>query len=221
MSDLSRSRNSPQNNALLAAMRERRSTAQLGEPAPTDHELNSILAAAITVPDHGALRPWRFFVVSGDQRARFGSALRAAGVEHLIDPDVAVLDKFEAKAFVAPTMIVLVCTPSPGKVALWEQEASAASAGYAMVLAGHLLGLGAMWKSAPIRTGHELRDLFGLGPDDLLMGWVNLGAIMAPARDRRRPPEIDAVARRLTDDGPIPWEANELPPDTTRQSPAV
>lgn len=193
-------------DAFLRTMGERRSISRLGPPGPTDRQLDAILGAATTVPDHGSLRPWRFFVVTGDQRVRFGRALRAAGVEHLDAPAEAALAKLESKALVAPTMIVLVCAPTAGKVALWEQEASAASAGYAMVLAAHVLGLGAIWKSASVRTGEALRALFDLTEHDRLMGWVNLGTPVVSARERRNPPRIADLARRLTDDGTVPWE---------------
>ena len=64
--------------------------------------------------------------------------------------------KLHGKAFVAPTFVVIVSSPKAGNVARWEQEASAAAAGYAMALAAHLLGVGAIWKSAPMRTGRAL-----------------------------------------------------------------
>ena len=36
-----------------------RSASALQGPAPTDQEIDAILQAAVTVPDHGGLRPWR------------------------------------------------------------------------------------------------------------------------------------------------------------------
>ena len=191
---------------VLDALLHRRSVSKLIEPGPTDAELDLILQAATSVPDHGTLRPWRFVVVSGDERARFGAALRAAGIE--VNPDLseAARDKLEHKAFFAPTFIVLISSPKPGAVQRWEQEASAASAGYAMNLAAHLLGVGAMWKSASVRAGTALANLFGLSNDDLLMGWVCLGTSGGTVRERRNPPDLAVLASRLANGKIVSWD---------------
>lgn len=181
----------------LEGLLERRSIKLLAEPGPTDAQLDKILLAATTVPDHGNLRPWRFVVVSGDERSRFGDALLAVGLDG--DPDLpeAARAKLRDKAFVAPTFVVIVSSPKPGNVARWEQEASAAAAGYAMTLAAHLLGVGAIWKSAPMRTGRQLDELLSLTDNEQLMGWINLGTEAAAPRERHHPTELSDVATRL------------------------
>ena len=191
---------------VLDSILRRRSVSKLIEPGPTDAELDLILQAATSVPDHGTLRPWRFVVVSGDERERFGAALRAAGVEANPDLSEAARDKLAHKAFFAPTFVVLISSPKLGVVQRWEQEASAASAGYAMNLAAHLLGVGAMWKSASVRTGATLKALFGLGDDDLLMGWVCLGTPGGAVRERRNPPDLSVLAGRLADGEVVSWD---------------
>jgi nitroreductase len=192
--------------APLDDLLKRRSIKALAEPGPTDAQLDTILLAATTVPDHGNLRPWRFIVVSGDERPRFGDALVAAGIEG--DPDLpeAARAKLHGKAFVAPTFVVIVSSPKPGNVARWEQEASAAAAGYAMALAAHLLGVGAIWKSAPMRTGTALAELLSLTDDEQLMGWVNLGTEAAPPRERDRSTDLADVASRLDGGEVRPWQ---------------
>ena len=191
----------------LEGLLDRRSSKLLAEPGPTNAQLDTILLAATTVPDHGTLRPWRFVVVSGDERARFGDALLVAGLDSNPSLPEAARAKLRDKAFVAPTFIVIVSSPKPGNVAFWEQEASAAAAGYAMTLAAHLLGVGAIWKSAPMRTGRRLAELLSLTADEQLMGWVNLGTEAAPPRDRTRPTGFADVATRLEDGKLHPWSA--------------
>jgi len=145
---------------------------------PTEAELTAILGAATTVPDHGGLRPWRFVVVRGEGRRRFGDAL----VEGLVGergPDLpeAVVAKMRGKAFAAPCQVVLVASPDAGSnVPVWEQVASASCTGYAVVLAATARGLGAVWKSAAVLHTAPVRGLFDLGPDEHLLGWVNVGS---------------------------------------------
>jgi nitroreductase len=190
---------------LVDVMLSRRSLAALAEPGPTPEQLDRILRAATTVPDHGNLRPYRFVVVSGEQRARFGDALASAAAARRPDLPDEIRTKVRTKAFVAPTLIALVAAPRPGsKIETWEQVASAACCGYAMVLAAHGLGLGAMWKSTPFQRGGDLDGLLGLGADDALLGWVNLGQPNGtpPARKEL---DLGSLAAELTDDALVPF----------------
>ena len=135
-----------------------------------------MVRAAATSPDHGNLRPWRLVYVEGEARARFGDALADAGLS--INPELpeSLQVKLRSKAFVGPALLVIVASLRPeAKVDVWEQQATAACAGFAVVLAAEALGLGAVWKSAPFRDGPELRRLLDLGEHELLLGWVNVG----------------------------------------------
>jgi nitroreductase len=152
---------------------------------PTPADLDWILATAATVPDHGDLRPWRFAVSAGAGRDRFGAAL-VAGLHEARGEDVpeAMVNKMRSKAFAAPCAVVIIASPdTTSNVEVWEQVASASCTGYAMVLAATGLGYGAVWKSAAVLSTTPVRQLFGVGPDESLMGWVNLGT---PARLGRK-----------------------------------
>jgi nitroreductase len=182
----------------LRTMRQRRSTAAVQSPAPTDAEMAQLIDVAMTVPDHGALQPWRLVVISGDGRQRFGDALAAAGREARTDLDRDTADRLRSKAFAAPAMIAVAArVNSRAKVPVWEQVASAACCGYAIALAADQLGYGAIWKSSPFQTGAQLFELLDLQADDQFLGWVNLGTTTQPAADR---PAVatDAVARWIT-----------------------
>lgn len=37
----------------------------LGLPAPSREEIERLITAAVRVPDHGKLEPWRFIVLEG------------------------------------------------------------------------------------------------------------------------------------------------------------
>ena len=63
--------------ATLALLEKRRSVSanKLGDPGPTDAQLDRILTIAARVPDHRKLAPWRFIIFAGESRARFGHTL--------------------------------------------------------------------------------------------------------------------------------------------------
>jgi len=172
--------------------------------APDPLTLERILEVATTVPDHGRLRPWRFTVVSGAGRERFGDALVAGLHESKGEevPDAAVA-KMRAKAFAAPCAVVLIASPDPdSNVPVWEQESSASCTGYAVVLAATGLGFGAVWKSAAVLDSGPVRSLFALGPNERLLGWVNIGS-PAPAgrKSDAAPADVRALVTVLGDDG--------------------
>ena len=62
---------------MLALLARRRSTkvGRLGEPSPSDAQIDALLGLAARVPDHGKLGPWRFVVIAGEARERAGEAL--------------------------------------------------------------------------------------------------------------------------------------------------
>lgn len=193
----------PEHAAALQPLLTRRSTTALRPPGPNADELEAILAAATTVPDHGGLRPWRFVIVDGDARAAFGEALAQAAADARPELDDVALERIRAKAFVAPTLIAVAARiVASGKVPAWEQEASAACAGYAIALAAHQLGLGAVWKSAPVHHGPAIEKVLDLTPDDRFLGWVNLGRIDGARDSAPRPiPDLTTFVRTLDVDG--------------------
>ena len=194
----------------LEPLLSRRSAKVFGEAGPTDVQIDAILRAAVTVPDHGGLRPWRLVVVRDDARSAFGDALADAGRE--ADPSLRaeVADRLRSKAFVAPALIAVVAkVDRQAKVEVWEQVASAACAGYAIALAADRLGLGAMWKSSTFRTGARLRAVLDMSPDDEFLGWVNLGARPNgdPVAERQRV-DLGPIVRTLTPAGePVAYTA--------------
>lgn len=159
----------------LLAMLNRQSVKALVEPGPTEEQFELLVRAATTVPDHGELRPYRFLIVSGEGRGAFGDALAAAIDEARPGLQPGYLEKVRAKAFAAPALIAIVASPRAGKIEEWEQLASAACTGFAIVLAAHTLGLGAIWKSIPLDRSPAFRRHLALADGERLLGWVNLG----------------------------------------------
>lgn len=179
----------------------RRSAGTLGEPGPTRAQLDRILLATGGVPDHGLLRPFRFVVVEGDGRKHFGDALASVAADRKPGIPEAALDKMRSKAFRSPTIILLIASMKPSKVEIWEQHATAACAGYAIVLAAYALGVGAAWKSVPFTRGRALTELLGLGDGEDMLGWIHLGTSARDEAPVRAPLDLSAVATIV--DGPV------------------
>jgi nitroreductase len=168
--------------------------------APDEADLRLILEAATTVPDHGGLRPWRFAVIRGPGRERFGEAL-VAGLIELRGDDVpeGAVTKMRGKAYAAPCAVMLIASPQlESNVPEWEQVASASCTGYAVVLGATALGLGAVWKSAPVLDTEPVRALFGAADHERLLGWVNVGSPGEPSRKKSVDPNEAEPEPRVT-----------------------
>jgi nitroreductase len=194
-------------DALHTWIVSRRSVDKLGDPGPSQADLTRILAAAGTVPDHGQLRPYRFVVITGEGRAAFGNALAEAARERKPETPEPKLDAMRAKAMRSPTSIVIIASPKPGKIEIWEQVATASCTGYAIVLAANALGIGAVWKSVPFTKGKGITELFALAPTEEMLGWIHLGTPLKEIAEPRAPLDVSTVTTVIDGAGPRPFTA--------------
>jgi nitroreductase len=161
----------------IDALRSRRSAAALTDPAPDAGALELIFASAVRAPDHGRLRPWRFIVVRGAARERFGELL--AGHLRRTQPSASEesLQRERAKALRAPLLVVVAahCNPEVSKVPPVEQLLSAGAAAQNIMLAAAALGFNAMWKTGGAAYDPEVKRALGLAAGDAIAGFLYLG----------------------------------------------
>lgn len=171
---------------VLAALRERRSRPMLGLPGPSPDDLREIMLAAVSAPDHGRLRPWRFIVVDSAARSSLGDAFATAHAEREPSASTDELDRVRAKAHRAPTILVVVTAPQPHPVVpAWEQRASATCVAHGVVLAADAMGFGAIWRTGWFGDAPKVRAHLGLAYHEDVTGWIYLGAPVG-----RRAPRI-------------------------------
>ncbi len=154
----------------------RRSARTLTEPAPDAASLELILESAVRAPDHGRLRPWRFLIVRGEGRARFGGLL----ADHLRraqpQSSAEALERERAKALRAPLIVVVAAHIAPGaRIPEIEQVLAAGAAAEAMMLAAVALGFNAMWKTGAAAYDPQVRQALGFAAEDALVGFLYLG----------------------------------------------
>jgi nitroreductase len=157
----------------------RASVKLLGEPAPDDAQLRVIFEAAVRAPDHGKLRPWRFFVVRGEARQKL-SELFVEGVKRR-EPgaNAAQIEKEREKPVRAPLTIVVVAKTVVGhKIPAFEQALSAGAAAMNILNTVHALGFAAKWVTGANCYDAEFRREFGLDAADQLLGFIHVGTPM-------------------------------------------
>jgi nitroreductase len=165
----------------LDAIFARRSIGKLVEPAPSAEELNVLLSAACSAPDHGEARPWRFIVFTGDDRAAFGEVLAqavrddAAAAGH--EPEQRLVDKAPGRFLRAPMVVVVVCEFQARRVLPAEQRDAVAAATQNLLLAATALGYGSMWRTGEFATSPTVKQALGLGEADAIVGFIYLGTV--------------------------------------------
>jgi nitroreductase len=173
----------------------RTSAKRVQDPAPSQHEINTILNCAVSAPDHGRLQPWRFVIVQKDERQRFGAALSEA--LRARDPEASPesLRRESEKAMLAAIIIVVAARiKKESKIPEIEQLLSTGAAAQNIMLSAHALGYGAMWKTGKIAYNGDVKRALGLDATDVIAGFIYIGsrAIETPAASRR--PAADLVS---------------------------
>jgi len=180
--------------AALMATRRSGKPRDLGEPGPTPEQLDRILAAAIRVPDHGKLAPWRFALVPQDKRDAFAALLESAYRAERPDPGKVELEAVRQFAHQAPALIVALSTPAHAShIPIWEQELSAGAACMSLLIATHAEGLAGGWLTGWAAYSDMVRDAFG-GPGERIAGFLFLGTPTRELEERPRP-ERETVVR--------------------------
>ena len=135
-----------------------------------------MLQAAVRAPDHGRLRPWRFMLIEGDQRRKFGEMLAASALRRVPGLSEGDLQRERDKALRAPLIIVVACRIVPGtKVPAIEQILAAGAAAQNILLALHALGYVAAWKTGEAAYDTEVKKALGFAADDHLVGFIYTG----------------------------------------------
>ena len=182
----------------LQLLKSRRSVkpGELGAPGPTSVEIDTLLAIASRVPDHGKLTPWRFIVFESDARLAAGDAIAAA---FTADHPQATADQieFERKRLArAPLVIAVVSRAAPHvKIPEWEQQLSAGAAAMSLVLAAHALGYAASWITEWYAYHARVTAALGVAANERIAGFVHIGKSAHPPEERPRPALADIVTR--------------------------
>ncbi|MDQ0503942.1 nitroreductase family protein [Xanthobacter agilis] len=192
----------------IELLRTRRSSRimDLQEPGPSPQDLDTILAIAARVPDHGKLAPWRFIVFEGEGRARAGEAFakvlaaKAFAAKDLATKNQDTTDKRldeERKRFLrVPLVVAVVSRAAPHvKIPEWEQVMSAAACCQNMLIAALALGYGATWISEWPTYDAEARAALGLAEHERVAGFIYMGTAALQLEDRPRPDLAQIVTR--------------------------
>jgi nitroreductase len=179
-------------------IRTRRSVfTQQFEPGKTipDDIIWQALENANWAPTHKITEPWRFTVFTG------------AGLQKLAEQQADIYKKFAGPKFkqnkyeqmlVTPQLcshvIAIGCQRHTDLLPEMEEIAAVACAVQNIYLTISAYdGIGGYWSTGGITFIEEAKPLFGLGPDDKLMGFFYLGYVKVPSVPGKRKPIQEKV----------------------------
>ena len=162
--------------------------ADLHEPGPTAAEIATLVAAAVRVPDHGRLAPWRFILYRGEARTAVGEKL-ADLAESREGPLPEVRRNQELTRFSrAPLVVGVVSSPRESvKIPQWEMLLSGGMAAMNLMLAANALGYRTNLITNWYSDLPEGRAILGLAPHERVVGFVHIGTFSGVAPERPRP----------------------------------
>lgn len=172
----------------LERLLSRQSTNLLQEPAPAGAELDLILDVGLRAPDHGRLRPWRFVLIRGEQRARWADRVAEAAMARDPENGAAIGERYRAWTARTPLIIAVGATVAAGhKIPETEQVLSAGAAAMNMLNAIHLLGYGGMWVTGLNAYDPRINALLGFEAPSRLVGFLGVGTPKPMPADAPKP----------------------------------
>ncbi|TMP78895.1 NAD(P)H nitroreductase [Pseudoalteromonas phenolica] len=172
----------------LELLTKRQSDSNLSFPGPSLEQLEIIKKAALKVPDHGGLAPWKFIVVEEDGRDKLGEIYYQAAVAE--QQDERTVSRAKELPQRAPMLIIAV---SPymqhPKVPRIEQIESAACSVFAMQQAAFAQGLSGVWRTGYFAQSEKVKELLELDSKDEIVGYLYLGTptVMCTKPVRHKP----------------------------------
>ncbi len=154
----------------------RKSHGKLVKPAPSKEQMARLFKLALRAPDHALLKPWRYLVFEGDGLIRLGKLFVEASIKEQPNLDEDKRAKIAKKPLRAPMVVIsIVCYQEHDKVPKIEQVLSSGAAVQNLLMAAHLEGIGAKWRTGGLAFNRDLMQALGLQENEEITGFIYLG----------------------------------------------
>jgi nitroreductase len=180
----------------LSLLHSRRSgkARDLVAPGPDETQVQQILQAAMRVPDHGKLAPWRFIVIGADRRAAFAAVIEQAYRTEKPQASATEINAVRAYATDAPMLIAVLSAPkTQSHIPLNEQQLSVGAAIQNLLIAAHGLGFAANWLTGWPAYNPTVRTALGGSDSDAVAGFIYIGTASKALEERPRPDQTQVV----------------------------
>lgn len=184
-------------NPTVELLRKRRSVVakNMGEPGPGRDELDLILEAAIRVPDHGKIGPWRFQVLDKAAQAMLGDVFATEFKSRIPDANEKQVEFERDRPQRAPTLIVVSSNVNrEHSVPEFEQMLSCGAVCMNLLNAAVALGYAAQWLTEWPAYNETVKEALGVPADQHIVGLMYIGTALEAPSERVRPDLATAVS---------------------------
>ncbi len=156
-------------------------------PVPTRADLEVILTAALRVPDHGKLEPWRLIVLERPALLRLAGLAEARA--HELGGDAEKVGKGRGQYDAGQLAVAVISSPKASdKVPVAEQVLSAGALCMGLVTAATAAGWAACWLTGwPAHDPVFAARAFGCTDAERVAGLIHIATPTVIPPDRPRP----------------------------------
>lgn len=184
-------------NPTLELLRKRRSVVanNIGEPGPRPEELDAILEAAIRVPDHGKIGPWRLQVLNKAAQAMLGDVLATEFKTRIPDANDKQVEFERQRPQRAPVLIVVSSNVNrEHSVPEFEQMLSCGAVCMNLLNAAVAMGYAAQWLTEWPAYNDTVKQALGVPAGQHIVGLMYVGTALEAPGERVRPDLATAVS---------------------------
>ncbi len=173
----------------LDVLHGRRSIRQFTTREVPRADVETILGAAVTAPNHRLTQPWRFYVLGPAARHAYGLALgnrKAKKIEDAVAADT--MRNNVAKEHAALPLMIIVAMTEDANPEIREEDASATMMAIQnLCIAAVALGLGTHIKTGAVMQDPAARAAAGVPEGQRIVAVINVGepANVPPAKERK------------------------------------
>lgn len=162
---------------LIETIKSRRSIREFTPREVTREEVDTLLDAAVTAPNHRMTEPWRFYVLGPEARRGLGLALGARKARRVDDHEAAemVRQKVATEHEQLPLIIAVAVVENENPEIREEDYAAGMMAVQNLCLAAVAMGLGTHIKTGAVMQDPAAREAIGVAEDERVIAMVNIG----------------------------------------------
>ena len=167
----------------------------LTDPGPGPEDPQKILSAALRVPDHGRLFPWRIQVLDKAAQKKLAEVYVARYTALHPDARENQIENERKRPQRAPLLLVVSnrLEPMP-KIPVLEQTLSGGAVCMNILNAAHALGYAGNWVTGWPAFDEEVKRTLGVPPNSQIIAFIHLGSPGGPPKERIRPKLEDIVS---------------------------
>ncbi|MDA9663110.1 nitroreductase [bacterium] len=158
--------------------------------------LNLIISAGIRVPDHGALNPWKLFVMQGDILKTIDKkVILSEFIKENPNTDKKIQDIQSKKLQRAGAVIAVLSTPvEHPSIPEWEMQLSSGAVCMNLLSCAQSLGYAAQWLTEWYAYNDKMLKYFeGIKDKDKIAGFIYIGHKIDEPNERKRPDPNEVV----------------------------